>query len=142
MAAQQPQRASAALPGLGLLLGIALGILGLVFIYQSMNPAEGGERPMVAGISLETPVPGVLLLAAGALIALWAIRGMRGLGSGAMASSHGAAATTWTDQPMPTVKTFGNPPPILGTRALLAQEGLEAFQTDKGKWQVRRLPGR
>ena len=88
MAARQPQRASAALPGLGLLLGIALGILGLVFIYQSMNPQEGVEPPLVMGISMETPVPGVLLLAAGVLIALWAIRGMRGTGGSRMISSH------------------------------------------------------
>ena len=142
MAARQPQRASAALPGLGLLLGIALGILGLVFIYQSMNPQEGVEPPLVMGISMETPVPGVLLLAAGVLIALWAIRGMRGTGGSRMISSHSEVAVTWTTQPPPGAKTFGNPPPMPGTRALLAQEGLEAFRTDRGGWGVRRLPGR
>jgi hypothetical protein len=142
MAARQPQRASAALPGLGLLLGIALGILGLVFIYQSMNPTAGGEPPMVMGISLQTPVPGIIVLVAGLLIALWAIRGMRGTGGGRMMASHEAAAVSWTGQPPPGAKTFGNPPPMPGTRALLAQEGLEAFKGNRGEWRARRLPGR
>jgi crotonobetainyl-CoA:carnitine CoA-transferase CaiB-like acyl-CoA transferase len=142
MAARQPQRASAALPGLGLLLGIALGILGLVFIYQSMNPTEGGEPPMVMGISLATPVPGILVLVAGLLIALWAIRGMQGMGGSRIMSSHTEVAVTWTLQPPPGAKTFGNPPQMPGQRALLAQEGLEAFRGQGGDWRVRRLPGR
>jgi hypothetical protein len=142
MAARQPQRASAALPGLGLLLGIALGILGLVFIYQSMNPPEGGEAAKVMGISLATPVPGVIVLIAGLLIALWAIRGMQGSGGSSLVSSHTEAAVTWTTQPPPGAKTFGNPPWTAGTRALYAQEGLEAYRTSRGDWGVRRLPGR
>jgi hypothetical protein len=139
MAARQPQRASAALPGLGLLLGIVLGILGLIFIYQSVTVEEGLEAPMVMGISLQTPVPGIILLVAGLLIALWSIRGMQGMGG---AVSPRTQVLSWTDQPPPGTKTFGNPPRMASQRELLAQEGLEAFKAPDGSWRVRRLPGR
>ena len=60
-------------PVLGLLAGIVLAIIGLVFLVQGIRAADQGYPAYAFGISVDNAVPGVILLVIAAVVAIWAI---------------------------------------------------------------------
>jgi hypothetical protein len=131
---------SGAAPGpvLGVLLGLALAVIGLVFLVQGIRAADLGYPLAAFGIPVENALPGVIVIVLGMGLALWSIRAMHTVGSRAPRTQVAA----WHVQPPPDVKAFGDPPAMPSHRAQLAAAGLEAVRLAGDQWHVRPLARR
>ena len=129
------RKGSGRAPAWGLVIAIVLGITGLVAMYLSTEAEEGAPTPTLLGVPLESAWPGAGLLILGLLLAGWSMRAMHHVGS----REPRTEVRSWTVQPSPGAKEFGNPPPLPSHRAELAAAGLEAFPISGGQWHVRRL---
>lgn len=124
-------------PVVGLLLGIVLAIVGVVFLVQGLRAADEGYAMAAFGIEVESAAPGVVLLVLAGVIAIGSLVALSG--SGRPRRAFASEVQSWTAQPPPGVKEFGNPPGLPSHKAELAAHGVEAYPLPNGEWAVRRI---
>lgn len=138
MSANRSRKGGAASgPMVGLLLGIVLAIVGVVFLVQGLRAANEGYPMAAFGIEVQSAAPGVILLVLSGIVAIGSLVALSG--GGRTRRTFASEVVSWTSMPPTGVKVLGNPPSLPSHRAELAAQGIEAFRLSSGEWAVRRI---